>query len=350
MKPKTVMLLAVAVGSGLLAMLGVQQAMTGGGSKAEETVKVLVALKDIDVGEELLTDENVEFREMAMSAVPPDAVTKEEQYEKRSLTFALKQEDIIRTGKLSKPGVIGRSTQIPAGMRVYSIPVDDTQTVSGLLGPGDRVDVLVNYTSRDKNGRQVSKSMTLIEYVEVFATDDKTAREARESADSKAKTRVVALLLTPEQVNYVSLAKAKGRLELGWRNRGDDTMANVGAVNAEALDELKGLQDAGSNYWRNPEDSSLYANTGSSSGVPAVTDEEPAPPEPKVEEVLEENEQAPAAAVVVVPPPMRPKPTWNMHIHVGNEIQQREFELPEPPQPEASDASGQFWNLLKQAI
>ncbi|NJN00409.1 MAG: hypothetical protein HC793_01755 [Aquincola sp.] len=42
MKPKTVVLLAIAVGGGLLAMLGVQQAMSGGQTQVEEKVNVLM--------------------------------------------------------------------------------------------------------------------------------------------------------------------------------------------------------------------------------------------------------------------------------------------------------------------
>ncbi|MEZ6064665.1 MAG: Flp pilus assembly protein CpaB [Planctomycetaceae bacterium] len=186
MKPKTVILLAVAVGSGLLAMLGVQQAMSGAQAEEEEKVNVLVALDNIQIGVELTT-ENTTFREMPISAIGEDPVTKPEDFEKRSSMFALAAGDIVRKSKLSKKFAYGKSTQIPDGMRVVSIPVDDTGSHSGLLSAGDRVDVMVTFTQRDRGGRALPKTMTLLEYIEIFATDDKTAREGGE-ADSKGKT------------------------------------------------------------------------------------------------------------------------------------------------------------------
>src|SRR5690606_23470481 len=124
-------------------------------------IPVLVALKDIEVGEPL-TDQNVQFRDMPLSALPEDPVVKDEQYEKRSLIFALKQDDIVRVSKLSRQGVVGKSTQINPGTRVYSMPVDDSLTNSGLLSPGDRLDVLVTYTARERD-RMVTKNLTLLE-------------------------------------------------------------------------------------------------------------------------------------------------------------------------------------------
>lgn len=351
MKPKTVMLLAVAVGSGLLAMLGVQQAMTGSQTKSEETIPVLVALKDIEVGEPL-TDQNVQFRDMPLSALPEDPVVKAEQYENRSLIFALKQDDIIRTGKLSRPGVVGKSTQIPVGMQVYSIPVDDAQTISGLLSPGDRVDVLVTYSTRERD-RPQTKTMKLLEYVAVFATDDRTARESQGAADSKSKTRNVALLLQPEQVAYLALAQSKGKLGLAWRNRGDDTLVNVGAVNSDALEELKGLPDPSDRPWTRYEgEDRRFAESVANAAANPI--ELPKDNAGNLDSLLNENETAAPAAAIVVP--AKPKPTWAMQIYVGTESQTTEFELPEPPEPpkpeppSASADGGTLWNLFKQAL
>lgn len=64
MKPKTLVLLTVAAGCGLLAMLGIQQAMQGGqAAAAVPKTKVLVAAQDILPGV-VLTPELVTFKEM----------------------------------------------------------------------------------------------------------------------------------------------------------------------------------------------------------------------------------------------------------------------------------------------
>jgi pilus assembly protein CpaB len=350
MKPKTVVLLAVAVGSGLMAMLGVQQAMSGSGAK-EETVKVLVALEDIDVGVQL-TDSNVEFRELPISSLPDDPVTSLEQYEKRSPTYALKRDDIIRVAKLSQPGAFGKSLQIPEGMRVVSIPVDDTQTVSGLLTPGDRVDVVVTYTHRDHSGRQVTKAMTLLEYCEIFATDDRTARESQAaSAEANNKTRIVSLLVTPEQVNYVKLAESKGKLSLSWRHRSDDAIVAVKAIDQDLLEELRGLPQGGwdkvPGFGRGVQP--LYGDLHGEVNE-MVTQNEPEP-EPNVGEFLDQVAQE-SPPVAIAAAPETPKPTWSMQIYVGNEARTQEFELPQEEDNSASEGVEQVdvWKLLKQAI
>src|SRR5690606_802973 len=118
------------------------------------------------------------------------------------------------------------------------------------------------------------------------------------------KTRNVSLVLQPEQVNYLMLAEAKGKLGLAWRNRGDDTVANVGAVNAEALEELKGLPDPTDRPWTRyeGEDRRLADSTVNPANI-AI--ELPKDSPETLDSLLKENETAApaAAAPVVVAPP-----------------------------------------------
>lgn len=381
MKPKTVVLLAVAVGSGLLAMIGVQQAMSGNQAAPVENVKVLVALTDIDIGVPF-SEENVGFQELPRTSVTVnDPVMTEEQYKDRSPNFAITAGDLIRVSKLSEPGVSGKSQQIPSGMRVLTITVDDTGSFAGLLRPGDRVDVMVTYQNRDQRGRQQTKTTTLLEYVEVFATDDKTAREAKADADdAKNKTRTVGLLLMPENVPYVKLAESKGKLALSWRRRDDDELAQVGPINEELLDELKGLDAMGGApgyaqfapplYGDGPEGNDFVQAApsndfgGIGSRTPAAAPTAGGPQ--NLDSMLTEAEAgaaapAPVAAPVVkTAPALPPKPTWKLQIYNGNDAVAQEFELPEPELTEADAAElkqlhdtvqgNQLWSLLKQAL
>jgi pilus assembly protein CpaB len=362
MKPKTVILLAVAVGSGLLAMIGVQQAMSGTKAQVvEDKAKVLVAMTDIEIGVPL-DETNVEFREFPVSAVTfPDPVMTPEQYEKRSPRFALRAGDMIALSRLSEPGIHGKSQQIDKGMRVLTIPVDDTGSFSGLLQAGDRVDVLVTYNYRDQRGRQQAKTMTLLEYVQVFATDDKTAREASSAGDGKNKTRTVALLLAPEHVPYVKLAESKGKLALSWRRRDDDVLASTGPINEELLDELRGLDSVGGGfdqysqplYGPGPDDDVGFPPTGDFSGVGQAANPAPAN---DVNATLNAAEGTTTTQVAEAPA-APPKPMWKLQIYTGNEVLDQEFEIPEeqlndPALKEVSESleGGQLWSLLKQAL
>ena len=64
----------------------------------------------------------------------------------RSLRVAAVPNEVIMAAKLNEKGVFGGSSEIPTGMRVATVPVTVTKTHSGLILPGDRVDVVVTYT------------------------------------------------------------------------------------------------------------------------------------------------------------------------------------------------------------
>lgn len=338
MKPKTVMLLAVAVGCGLVAMLGVQQAINAKPKATEvETTRVLVALENIDPGFPL-TPEMVEFRELPKAGLPADAVTTEAQYEERSLNFPVAADDVIRTSKLSEPGVSGRSLTIPPGFRVVGISVDDTQTQTGMLKPGDLVDVYVTYETRaESRGQAMTQVKTLLEAITVFATDNQTANQA--TAAQESKTKVVSLLVDPEQASYLTLAQRKGKLTLVWRNPTDDEILEIGGVNEALLEELRGTVGTSSDL------SYFDFNDPELRGLPQVTQDEGAlveepqaiveeQPEPTVTEFLDNQENAgmvatttPVAVEPAAPAPP-PPPMWTITIYSGAGRTQTAFEIP----------------------
>lgn len=322
MKPKTLILLAVAVGCGLVAMLGIQQAMQGGQSGAAPKVTVLVATANIVPGAEL-TDQVVAFQEMPADAVPVDAVTSPDQYADRALILGVVAGDIIRQSKLGNKGEFTRSRQIPDGMRVISIAVNDTHTVSGMLRPGDRIDLLVTFSARSARGVMVTKTKTLLEYVEVFATDNRTVSDGA-SKQQESKTKIVSLLVTPEQASYVKLAESKGQVALTWRNPDDDTAIAVSDIDSNLLVELEGLVPNGDRD-SEPRGPALYADDVAR--VPGEGQDAGG-----FLKQAEGNEETPVA--VVEPAPVE-KPKWTLQIYSGNTPQETVFELPEEPAAEA---------------
>jgi pilus assembly protein CpaB len=344
MKPKTLLLLAVAGGCGLVAMLFVQQAMQGRGQAKVETGRVLVAIADIEAGVKL-SDANVAFRDLAIpeGGFAKDVVVKPEDYADRSPKTKLFAGDVITLVKLNEPGISGRSTVIPKGMRVMTINVNDTHTQSGLMQPGDRVDVLVTYQGKDPNTKnRVTKVKTLLEYVEVFATDDRMVNKTNDGSES-GKAKNVSLLLTPEQTTYVTVAQSKGQLGLLWRNKADDEIVQTGMVNEELFDELKGT--AGMN-----DPVPLYGDSNEELMADDVAQTDPGPTDPGTPAQFLDNvdHQPPAATTpVAVVEPVKPK--WVMEVYSGAQPTQAEFEIPEapaPPQPSGllGDMMKQFWN------
>lgn len=312
MKPKTLMLLAVAGSCGLVAMVGVQQSMQHSPPPQQaHTTKVLVALENIDTGMKLTAD-NTSFKEMQTTSAPEDAVTNEEEFLERAAKVPFMAGDVIRKTKLTEKGEWGKSVAIPAGMRVIGIPVDDSHTISGLIRPGDRVDVLVTYQARGERGVQISKTKTLLEYVSVFGMDDQTASKMDEKSKG-THAKIAALLVTPEQAGFVILAQRKGSLSLSWRRRGDDELAQTKDVDEKLMEELEGtvgINDAG-------EDNYFDRSRGFGN--------EPLNTVENAHKFLDETSASPTTTVAAPAAAM-----WTVEIYSGNESQAQQFELPLP--------------------
>jgi pilus assembly protein CpaB len=211
MKMKSTMLLAIASGCGLLAMFLFQQAQ-GGTSQQEKRVAVLYCIAETTPGTQL-DETNVEFREIPISLAPETAVTIPEDYKDKSTKVRLFSGDIVTLEKLMDGE--GASGDIPEGMVAVPIPVDATMMLGGLLLPGDRVDVLVTYRSTNRLGKRI---MTVLEFVEVFATD---AKREIDTVNSESNTKTVTLLATQKEALLVKLAEDVGKLHLTLRSKED---------------------------------------------------------------------------------------------------------------------------------
>ncbi len=320
MKMKSLILLTVAAGCGLVAMLGVQQVLSGDRGEKIERVRVLVARAEIDPGVPL-DKENVTFREVPVDTVPPNPVTKPEDYEERALKSRAFANQVICLSQLGEKGEFGATINIPDGMRIATIPVNATMTHSGLMKPGDRVDVGVTYKVQlPKVGTQ-SRTKTILEFIEVWATDSARVgiEENNKDAAAKAGVKNVSLLVTPNQASLLMLAKSKGELHLTLRSK----------------------TDLAKNSGRNMDDTSLES-------MQALFDENPErvdPPKPteapkvSFNEFLNQDkdkEEKPA------------KPTWKITIFNGDEKVVEEVDLPEPaatttPTTSASAAGNADW-------
>ncbi len=309
MKPKTFVLLVVAAGCGLVAMLGVQQAMSGQRRPVKApTTKVLVALENLDTGVRL-TKENTTFKEMPISLVHEDAVRSEKEFDQRAARVPMVAGDLVRKSKLTEPGDWGKSISIPKGMRVIGIPVDDTHTISGLLRPGDRVDVLVTYQGPGERGKQISKTKTLLEHVEVFNTDNLTANKIEEKTNT-TRAKNIGLLVTPEQAGFVILAQRKGSLSLSWRRKGDDELAQTKDIDEKLMEELQGTVGI--------HDGSMSLNRDD-----FPVDDPDASAVPTASQFLDEvASQSPAP--VVAPPAV---PMWTVTVYSGNNTLPHQFEM-----------------------
>ncbi len=300
MKFKSVLMLAVAMACGLVAMMGVQQAISGGKEPAQsvDMVDVLVAISEISPGAPL-NETNVQFKPWAKELVPVGAVTKAEEYKERAVRARVLPGEVIMKARLGEPGEYGASTEIPDGMRVVTVQVNLTMTHSGLLLPGDRVDVLVTYKARGQDRMPITKTKTVLEYIKVFATD--SLRDSQHSETQEVKSKNISLLVTPQQAGLLKLAEDKGNLHLVLRSQHDDTNYPDIAVDESFFED--GVVENGK------KDNSDGQSAGD---VRSFLNNEPKQAEPKPIEVAETE-------------PTRPM--WKIEIYAGDERRIEEVEL-----------------------
>ena len=304
MKFKTVVLLTVAVGCGLVAMLGVQQVLSEDKESAPEVGQVLVTIADIPAGTPL-NESNTTFKEWPLSTIPEGAVTEIEQFEERALRMRAVVGEIVMLAKLGNKHEFGASNEIPSGLRVVTVAVNQTKTHSGLILPGDRVDVLVTYKIRTAKDGMVSKTNTLLEYIQVFATDSLRSGDVADSEANEVNAKNISLLVTPKQANLIMLAESKGLLHLSMRSREDDTPAH-----AESVDESD-LENSNTLFAEDSQD-----DTDDLRQFLANQEEQPKQPEPAK--------------------PVDTTPKWQIVIYSGEERRVEEVDIPEPAVEEAA--------------
>jgi pilus assembly protein CpaB len=239
MKFKSIMLLAVAAGCGLVAMFGVQQALSGRKAPDPEAnlAKVYVAAEEIPSGT-ILNETLLKIEKWPKDAVPKGAIIDLKQIHERALVVKAFPGDLILEAKLGEPGRSGASVSIPKGMRVVTVPVNLTTAHSGLMQPNDRVDVVVTYKVKDEKRGQIQKTKTVLEYIQVFATDTKRDAESNGGSEESAKGGVknISLLVTPEQSGLLMLAEKMGTLQLALRNLDDHEQGQGIAIDESSFD------------------------------------------------------------------------------------------------------------------
>ena len=305
MKSQTIILLVVAGACGLVAMLGIKQYMEKQNNKEEvPKATVMVATAPIKPGV-MLTEQHVEFKEVEAEMAPEGAVTKLEQIRHMSLRVPRGAGDWILVSQLTEE--LGIGGDIPTGMRVMTIDVDATMTNSGMLQPGNRIDLFVTYRVKDSaSGLQKEKTVLVLEYIEVFAVDSQVY--GRDTSTENAKARNISLLVDLEQVMKLTIAKRKGTISTVLRSKEDLDKSKI----AEATEDiLSGGQGGELNKLSTLDAQNLDENNG------FVLDEE----EPTIMAQLQSELTGPGG----VEPPEGAEDNedeefWTMAIHEGGAV------------------------------
>jgi pilus assembly protein CpaB len=138
-----------------------------------EQIDVVVAKADLERGM-LVDSETMAVRKVPAEFVPGSAVTPEEfgNFEGAKLALEMRAGEVLLRGTLEGADTATFATKVARGVRAMTLQVDEVNSLSGLLQPGDRVDLF--FTARpqpDAQGRQPREQTALLmQNVDVLAT------------------------------------------------------------------------------------------------------------------------------------------------------------------------------------
>jgi len=229
MKPRTMLVLVLALVCGGSAAVGVSQMGAQRRASADrETTPVLVAKADIARGS-VLKEEDLDLRQWPTALAPAGAVGSLDQAVDRVNLVPLAEGEAVLASKLAaEDSGIGLAAMIPHGMRAFTIDTPHVAAgVGGFLMPGDKVDVLLTTRSRGQHDTTGGgTTTTLLQNLQVLAADKYL--DASEANSSEARQlRSVTLLVTPDQAAKLDLGMNRGELHLALRNPADNDEAKT---------------------------------------------------------------------------------------------------------------------------
>ncbi|WP_456780957.1 Flp pilus assembly protein CpaB [Bradyrhizobium sp. USDA 3315] len=205
---------------------------------APATVGYFVAVRPLPRGT-LARDEDFTIRSAAPEKVPAGAIL-ETPDSKAGLPGSLVRKFVdagspITLQDILRPKDRGFLASVLAPeSRAISIKVDEESGVSGLIRPGDYVDVVLTQVFEKAEPARRALAETVLRNVRVIAIDQEIAQGGRAISNAVGKlAQTVSLELTPEQVKKVTVAKQLGTLSLAVRSAVDQwEKADAGATSS----------------------------------------------------------------------------------------------------------------------
>jgi pilus assembly protein CpaB len=182
----------------------------------KETREVVVPVRDLEQGA-TLTSDDVAVRDVPATFVPADAITPDDYdaYMGQVLRAPLAHGAPIPSAAVETVAE-HFSSIIEPGNVAYSIQVDETTSVSGLLVPGDHIDLLL-LTDDNENDR----IRPLLGNVLVLATGQLAKGVRASGEDNPGSYSNITLELSPDDAQRVGMAMKIGELRVLLRKPGN---------------------------------------------------------------------------------------------------------------------------------
>jgi pilus assembly protein CpaB len=241
------LLFVAALGLGGLAAFGTRGYIAGQLAIERERLvprqpmaQVVVAKRDLPRGEVVSAD-TMAVREVPRDYLPATSVPPErfDALAGARLAQPMRAGEPLVQGVLEAADPSAFSARVRSGIRAITISVDEVNSMSGMLQPGDRIDLLLSVRLPAGGPAPLPQELTrpLMQDLRVLAT----GRQVRPGGESRQERGFTAITVevTPEQAQKLVVAQRSGKLTALLRNPQDRDPIAPRAMDVYGLLEMK---------------------------------------------------------------------------------------------------------------
>jgi pilus assembly protein CpaB len=162
-----------------------------------------------------ITPDMLQVTQVSVDRIDPDAFSDTKQIVGKVSLIALLEAGQITHSEISVPADLGLTASLKVGERAISIPIDRVKDVSGLIQPGDRVDILAIPPRVDNTLR----SYAILRDIRILALGTTTEQNTGASPGPDFQNAGTATLaVTPQQASLLAAADLNTTLRFTLRS------------------------------------------------------------------------------------------------------------------------------------
>lgn len=240
MRVKDIVGLGVALITAVGVAYGTRLLLTRGADKEKiiveedaKIVEVLVAGKSLGVGD-MLDNSSLKWEKFPARAEGIENYLSKETTKIEDIVGSVVRDELdagepLTAADFVKPG--DRSflaAVLQPGMRAISINVNEASSSSGLIAPGDKVDVIVSRQiqqgSADMGGGPTTEAQTVVQNVRLIAMGKnlKSQKDDPEASKGKEAPKTATLEVSPDQAEAIAKAQKEGDILLSVHSLAND--------------------------------------------------------------------------------------------------------------------------------
>jgi pilus assembly protein CpaB len=189
----------------------------------EARYEVLVADLDLASGT-FIKPQHLRWQRWPTDDVPESYVLRSQRNEEAMIGAVVRSRiaigEPITDGAVVKPGERGfLAAVLNPGMRAVSVPITPTSGNSGLIFPGDRIDLILTHALITGDGESSSRrvSETVLKNIRIIAMGTEVGDNA-EAGQANERAKTATFEVTPSQAETVALLTELGKLSLSLRS------------------------------------------------------------------------------------------------------------------------------------